>query len=140
MSEPEKKDKVPAWLQITSAVVAILIAFFTIYKWWDEKKTDANCETLLMKARESISEGRKNTAELLKKNKNEISQIEINQCYVLERRGLNDLEYILDNCNCPIKLRQSAVKEIKLFYETSLEPERFKSNVMELNKRLNNCK
>ena len=74
MSEPEKKDKVPAWLQITSAVVAILIAFFTIYKWWDEKKTDANCETLLMKARESISEGRKNTAELLKKNKNEIME------------------------------------------------------------------
>ncbi len=140
MSESEKKDKVPAWLQIISAVVAILIAFFTVYKWWYEKNTDANCEILLTKARESISEGRKNTTELLKKNENEISQVEINQCYALEKRGLNDLEYILGNCNCPVKLRQSAAKEIKLFYETSLDPAKFKSNVEELNKRLNNCK
>ena len=132
------ESKLPKWLQIAGALSGILVAIFGIYQWWYVQNNDDKCDERLSKAIEIVEEGRNCTNSLLKGSNKAVAASEIAVCYSLEKRGLNGLESIADNCKCTQDIRKSAIKEMILFYEGSMEPERFKSTIEELKSRLNN--
>lgn len=123
---------------IVGILVALTGAAVAIGQFWHDTAFDNGCEEALRSAQDYIIKGRECTKTLIETANIgwEVSQSEIKLCYGQEKRGLNKLEEILSEDKCPRRIRKEALREMILFYESSMEPERFASTIDSLHSLL----
>jgi hypothetical protein len=123
-------EKIGLWL-------AIPIALFAIYK----ACIDDSCQDRLLKGQEQIKNGIECRKNLLKEGK--ASKMELINCYNQEKTGLEMLASIKNQkaipC-CSERVRKDAIKQMILFYESSMTPDIFLNQIKELKQELNNFK